>query len=187
MTLPSSLSIHIKMPQICRVGEKVPVTVRVENHTSNPYPTKGDEYLIVEAWDEMIKYQPGRGYPKFNIVFSEPFKLAPYESKEVKFCFKLMEPSQYRIIAKLNLVNILEVRGNPKWEKYRSTSGGYGRIGEELTISFEGGNVRFKILDIREINKIKSCMSLYDLMLLLGSIGAIIAAIAGVISILLWI
>jgi len=187
MPLPSSISIHIKMPRICRIGEKVPVTVYVENYARSPYPTKEEEYLIVESWAEMIKYQPGRGYPKLNTVFSEPFKLTPYESKEIKFYFRLMESSQYRITTRLNLINIVEVRGNPKWGKWKTITGGRGRIGEEVTISFEGGNVRFKILDIKETNELKSCMSLYDLMLLLGSIGALIAAITGVISILLWI
>jgi len=40
MTLPSPLSIHIKMSRICLVGEKVPITIRIKNHADAPYSTK---------------------------------------------------------------------------------------------------------------------------------------------------
>jgi len=182
-----ALSIHIKMPRICRVGEKVPVTIRIKNHADAPYPTKEDEYLIVDVWSEMIKHQPGRGYPTFNSRFSEPFKLESHEFKEIKFDFRLMEPSQYRITAKLNLIEIIEVRGNPQWKKQNpgAISGKHGRIGDERWISLGGGGVRVKVLDMKEISKMKSCMSCYDLLLLLGSAGAIIAAIVGIVSLIL--
>lgn len=182
MTLPSSLSIHIKMPWICFIGEDVPITIRVENHSNTPHPSEEDEYLIVEAWDEMVKYYPGsRGYTTLNICFSEPFKLAPNESKEIKWYFALLERSQYRIRANLNLVKIVKIEGDPEWEKHR-----VGRLldkyGRTARLEFEGGSVIVEVLDIKEVIKKKGCTSKHDLILILSSITA---ALTGILLLLL--
>ncbi|EHR79386.1 hypothetical protein OCC_07963 [Thermococcus litoralis DSM 5473] len=88
MTIPSSIFVQIKMPWTCRSGKEISVTIQIENHDSTLYPLGENEYLMIEARVEK--------YSKFNTAFSEPFKLAPYESKRIKFHFRLLESGQYR-------------------------------------------------------------------------------------------
>ncbi|NJE76925.1 hypothetical protein [Thermococcus sp. ES12] len=185
MTLLPNISSHLKMPIVCIVGENVPITVQVKNLTKERYPSEDDNYLVIEVWDEMIKYYPGRkGHTTLNIQFSKPFKLNPQEVKEFKFYFELPEQAQYKIRANLNLVKVVKTNGNPKWENHISGRLS-SKLGKTATLQFEEGQVILEVLDVKGVSKKKSCTTNHNLIVIVGSISAILAAIASIVSLIL--
>lgn len=180
MTLPPFISAHVRVGKmkglVCFVGERVPITVRVKNDSDSPFPKNEGESLVIEIWDEMIKYYPGRrGHTTLNIKFSEPFRLGPKETREFKFYFELPELTQYKICAGLNLIKIIRTTGDPKWNEWKSGRL-FDRLGRSVTLEFKKGTIDVEVLGIKRVSINKKCTSMHDLVLIWASIIAAFAS-----------
>ncbi|RLF83160.1 hypothetical protein DRN44_01845 [Thermococci archaeon] len=175
------VSLELKVPKFCLANRKVRVKVTVKNDKDHNYP-QDNAHLIVDVYNPRVGAKKVVTSLPATRNHSSPFRLKPKETREFTFSLSFKEPGLYEVHARVRKVEILEVRGEPKWDDdFVILSSG-----DTITLAGLGWQtVLKKIGGTKTVTRIIKCMSLYDVLLLLGAISAIISAVCGVLSLLI--